>query len=82
MTERVPYKGFIIEARVGELSSDRGWAWDFSIEKHDGQGVTVTPFFHQTFVSEPTAERALEIAVAHGKKKIGEGLIQLPLTGA
>jgi len=81
VTTRVPYNGFIIEARVRELSNDLGWTWDFSIEKHDGQAVTVTPFFHQQLATQSTEESALAVAVAHAKKKIDDGF-QLPLTGA
>lgn len=43
MKNRGFYKGFVIEARVHELPKGLSWNWEFSIEKHDGQGVTDTP---------------------------------------
>lgn len=73
MDHRVEYKGFIIDARAWELPNSLGWTYTFSIEKHDGQGVTDTPFFHKQPPIQPDAEGALALAIAHAKKKIDDG---------
>ena len=38
------YKGFVIDARSHELKGG-GFSAEFSIEEHDGAGVTETQFY-------------------------------------
>jgi len=70
MKSRCGYKGYIIEARLSELK-DGGFSAEFSIEEHDGSGVTETQFYlPSTF---PTRESAFEAAIQAGRQKIDVG---------
>ena len=44
MKSRQGNKGYVIEARLSELK-DGGFSAEFSIEEHDGSGVTETQFY-------------------------------------
>jgi hypothetical protein len=44
MKSRQGYKGYVIEARSCELK-EGGFSAEFSIEEHDGSGVTETQFY-------------------------------------
>ena len=67
MKNRQGYKGYVIEARLSELK-DGGFSAEFSIEEHDGSGVTETQFYlPDTF---PTQESAIKAAIQTGRQKI------------
>ncbi len=67
MKSRQGYKGYVIEARSCELR-DGGFSAEFSVEEHDGSGVTETQFYlPDTF---PTQESAIEAALQAGRRKI------------
>jgi hypothetical protein len=69
--KRENYGGFVIEARSSELQNNLGWDSMFTLEKHDGQGVTVTTFYlPNPYGSE---EEGIAAALAHGRKKIDDG---------
>ena len=66
MKSRVGYKGYVIEARLSEWKDV--FSAEFSIEEHDGSGVTETQFYlPDTF---PTRESAFEAAIQAGRQKI------------
>jgi hypothetical protein len=68
--EQQGYKGYVIEARLSEMK-DGGFSAEFSIEEHDGSGVTETQFFLPgTF---PTQDSAIEAAIHAGRRKIDVG---------
>ena len=70
MKNRQGYKGYVIEARLSELK-DGGFSAEFSIEEHDGSGVTETQFYlPDTF---PTQESAIKAAIQAGRQKIDVG---------
>ena len=75
MERRHPYKGLIIEAHPYKLRDIPGWATEFYIEKHDGQGVTVTRFYFEKPHIFETDEAAIQAAVAAGRQKIDAGFI-------
>jgi len=78
METRHPYRGFIIEAHPYELRDIPGWSVEFHIEKHDGNGVTVTRFcFEKPHVFE-TKEAAIQAAVLSGHRKIDGGVTPNP----
>jgi hypothetical protein len=67
MKNRCGYKGYVIEVRLSEVK-DGGFSAEFSVEEHDGSGVTETQFYlPATF---PTQESAIEAAVQAGRQKI------------
>jgi hypothetical protein len=69
MKSRCGYKGYVIEARLSELKD--AFSAEFSIEEHDGNGVTETQFYlPDTF---PTRESAFEAAIQAGRRKIDVG---------
>ena len=69
MKSRLGYKGFVIEARLSELKNV--FSAEFSIEEHDGSGVTETQFYlPDTF---PTPESAIKAAIQAGRQKIDMG---------
>jgi hypothetical protein len=69
MKSRLGYKGYVIEARLSELKDV--FSAEFSIEEHDGSGVTETQFYlPDTF---PTRESAFEAAIQAGRQKIDMG---------
>jgi hypothetical protein len=70
MKRRQGYKGYVIEARLSELK-EGGFSTEFSIEEHDGSGVTETLFYLPgTF---PTQESAFEAAIRAGRQKVDVG---------
>ena len=70
MKSRCGYKGYVIEARSYELR-DGGFSAEFSIEEHDGTGVTETQFYlPSTF---PSQELAIAAATQAGRQKIDVG---------
>ena len=70
MKNRQGYKGYVIEARLSELK-DGGFSAEFSIEEHDGSGVTETQFYlPDTF---PTQDSAIEGVIHAGRRKIDVG---------
>jgi hypothetical protein len=71
MKVREPYKGHVIEAMTFELRENPGYASELFIEKHDGEGVTVTQFFVPIVFS--SNESALQAAVAAGRHQIDTG---------
>jgi hypothetical protein len=69
MKNRLGYKGYVIEARLSEWKDV--FSAEFSIEEHDGSGVTETQFYlPDTF---PTREFAFEAAIQAGRQKIDAG---------
>jgi hypothetical protein len=69
--KRENYKGFVIEAQSTQHRGDPRWDAMFILEKHDGLGVTVTPFYlHHAYVSERAATKA---ALAHGRMVLDGG---------
>ena len=69
MKSRCGYKGYVIEARLSELKDV--FSAEFSIEEHDGNGVTETQFYLPgTF---QTRESAFEAAIQAGRRKIDAG---------
>ena len=71
MKVRQPYKGHVIEAMSLELRDNSGFVSELFIEKHDGEGVTVTQFFVPgVFESD---ESALRTAVLAACRKIESG---------
>ena len=70
MKSRQGYKGYVIEARLSELK-DGGFSAEFSIEEHDGSGVTETQFYLAG--SFPTQDSAIEAAIHAGRRKIDVG---------
>ena len=70
MKSRCGYKGYVIEVRLSELK-DGGFSAEFSVEEHDGSGVTETQFYlPDTF---PTQGSAVEAAIQAGRQKIDAG---------
>ena len=70
MKRRQGHKGYVIEARSCELK-DSGFSAEFSVEEHDGSGVTETQFYlPDTF---PTQESAIKAAIQAGRQKIDVG---------
>jgi hypothetical protein len=66
------YKDFYIDARSRPMGGRLGWNSMFSIENHETGGAPViTPFYLTTYF--PTQEKAIEAALAHGRKKIDDG---------
>ncbi len=70
MKSRRGYKGCVIEARSYERR-DGKFSAEFSIEEHDGAGVTETQFFlPNTFSAQ---ESAIGAAIQAGQQKIDVG---------
>jgi hypothetical protein len=70
MKSRQGYKGFVIEVRSPELR-DGGFSAEFSIEEHDGAGVTEIQFYlPDTF---PSQQLAIAAATQAGRQKIDVG---------
>ena len=70
MKSRCGHKGYVIEARSHELRQG-GFSAEFSIEEHDGAGVTETQFYlPDTF---PTQQSAIEAGIQAGRQKIDAG---------
>jgi hypothetical protein len=64
---RFGYEGNVIEARLSELK-DGGVSAEFSVEEHDGSGVTETRFYlPDTFA---TQESAVEAGIQAGRQKV------------
>jgi hypothetical protein len=73
MKARESYKGHVIEAMSFELQDNAGFASQLFIEKHDGEGVTVTQFYvPQVFTSN---ESALQATVLAGRHKVDVGYV-------
>jgi len=70
MKSRQGYKGYVIEARSCELK-DGGFSAEFSVEEHDGSGVTETQFYLPD--NFPTQESAIKAAIQTGRQKIDVG---------
>jgi hypothetical protein len=71
MKSRQGYEGYVIEARSHDLG-DGGFTAEFSIEEHDGSGVSENQFYlPDTFSSQ---ELAIEAAIQAGRQKIDVGL--------
>jgi hypothetical protein len=76
MKSRCGYKGYVIEVRLSELK-DGGFSAEFSIEEHDGSGVTETQFYlPDTF---PTQESVIEAGIQAGRQKIDAGFERGPV---
>jgi hypothetical protein len=71
MKVRQGYKGHVIEAMIFELRDIPGFTSEFYLEKHDGQGVTVTRFFMPGIYKD--SESAIEACVLAGRQKIDVG---------
>jgi hypothetical protein len=69
MKSRCGYKGYVIEVRLSEFKN--GFSAEFSVEEHDGSGVTETQFYLPE--SFPTQESAFEAAIQAGRRKIDVG---------
>jgi hypothetical protein len=67
MKLREPYKGHILEAMSFERRDRQGFVSDLFIEKHDGEGVSVTQFRAPGTFN--TGELALRNAVLFGRYK-------------
>ena len=70
MKSRLGYKGYVIEARLSELK-DGGFSAEFSIEEHDGSGVTETQFYLPDVF--PSQDLAIAAATQAGRQKIDAG---------
>jgi hypothetical protein len=68
---REPYKGHVIEAMSVELRDKPGFVSQLFIEKHDGEGVTVTQFFVPGIFD--TSETALRASTLTGRQMIETG---------
>ena len=75
MKHREGYKGFVIEVRIHELK-DGGFSAEFTLEEHDGSGVTETQFFMPDRF--PTEQSALSAAAHEGRSKIDVGFVPSP----
>jgi len=73
MKSRCGYKGYVIEARSQELP-DGGFSAEFSIEEHNGTGVTETQFYMAG--KFPSQELAIAAATQAGRQKIDVGFEQ------
>lgn len=71
MKIREPYKGHVIEAMSLELRDNGGFVSELFIERHDGEGVTVTQFFVPGIFETP--EKALQATVVAGRRKVDTG---------
>jgi hypothetical protein len=71
MKVRKPYKGHVIEAMSFELTDGPGFVSELFIERHDGEGLTVTQFFVPGVFK--TSELAIQTAVLSGKGKVDVG---------
>jgi hypothetical protein len=73
MKSRCAYKGYVIEVRLSELK-DGGFSAEFSVEEHDGSGVTEMQFYlPDTF---PMQDSAIEAVLQAGRQKIDAGFEQ------
>jgi hypothetical protein len=78
MKSRQGYKGYVIEVRSHELR-DGGFSAEFSIEEHDGAGVTEIQFYRpDTF---PSQQLAIAAATQAGRRKIDVGFERGAMTG-
>ncbi len=75
MKSRHGYEGFVIEARVHERT-DGEFSVEFSVEEHDGHGVTERQFYLPSCFLEQ--DSAMESAVRAGRQRIDEGLWARP----
>jgi hypothetical protein len=73
MKIREPYRGHVIEVMSFELRGNLGFGSDLFIERHDGQGVTVTHFHVPQFFSSD--ESALQAALIAGRRKVDTGYV-------
>jgi hypothetical protein len=78
MKSRQGYKGYVIEVRSPELR-DGGFSAEFSIEEHDGAGVTEAQFYLPDTFS--TQECAIEAAIQVGRQKIDVGVERAAMIG-
>jgi hypothetical protein len=69
--QRRTYKRNVIEARSLELKDGRGWDSEFSVEEHDGGGITETAFYFKDIF--PTAEAAIQAAFEAAQRTIDSG---------
>jgi hypothetical protein len=69
--QRRGYKGSVIEAGSYELRDNLGWDSFFTIEEHDGSGVTATEFFLKSIYK--TYEEAIAAAFVHAQRKLDSG---------
>ena len=69
MKSRLGYKGYVIEARLSEWKDV--FSAEFSIEEHDGSGVTETQFYLPD--AFPSQESAIEAGIQAGRQKIDVG---------
>jgi len=70
MKRRQGYKGYVIEAQSCDLR-DGGFSAEFSVEEHDGAGVTETQFYLPDVF--PSQELAIAAATQAGRRKIDSG---------
>ena len=70
MKRRQPYRGFVIEVVTYALRDSTHTA-HFNIEKHDGTGLSKTPF--QTGKRSATEDGAVEEAIRIAMHKIDTG---------
>ena len=67
MKSRQGYKGYVIEARSGEIVNG-GFSAEFSVEEHDATGVTERQFYlTDTFQSK---ELAIGVATQAGVRRL------------
>jgi hypothetical protein len=71
MKARENYKGHVIEAMTFELRDKPGFVSELFIEKHDGEGVTVTQFYVQQIFKNN--QSALQATVLAGRHKVDVG---------
>ena len=67
MKSRHGYKGYVIEARSGELRRGE-FSAEYSVEEHDLSAFTERHFYLST--SFPTHESAIEAAIQAGRQRI------------
>lgn len=61
---RVPYKGYVIDARPHQLADDGRWSRDLYIERRDSEGVKVHHFIGA--VTFETKDEAIQQCIVLG----------------
>lgn len=76
MNARKRFGRFVVDPRVRQLADGSGWSVDFSIEEHDGPGVTDTMFYLPGVF--PAEESAVSAAIEVGRRTIERGFQPSP----
>ena len=73
MSDRIDYKGHVIEARPKQMADSEEWRDDGFLEIHDGSAVTTVSII--TFGTYPSREDAVAACHAHGRSEIDRSLL-------